>query len=187
MSVSPVHQIRLDRDDGPNGVGNQNQISCENPYLLPWPKMDKCGLYYQKWTGNLYKFSLDHLDHLPGDGRTNLGQPFPPKKNWPDTKNNLDNFGRALDFRKLPSLFLPLKLPSTWASAASEPYQPRIVALFGNFFLVKPLGMFFHSLCKNKRGWLENPLSSLLTSGIFFPAHVWFPKGEHIITYPLVI
>lgn len=27
MSVSPVHQIRLDRDNGPNGVGDQNQIS----------------------------------------------------------------------------------------------------------------------------------------------------------------
>ena len=29
MRVSPIHQIGLHRDNGPNGVGNQNQISSE--------------------------------------------------------------------------------------------------------------------------------------------------------------
>ena len=37
MSVSPVHQIRLDRDNGPNGVGDQNQISWETlAFTMPY-------------------------------------------------------------------------------------------------------------------------------------------------------
>ena len=62
-----------------------------------------------------------------------FGPSISSEKNWPDAKNNLDSLKKGFGLQKTTK-FVPLKLPSTCASAASEPYQPRIVALFGTFF-----------------------------------------------------
>ena len=147
------------------------------PWLLPchtMPKIDKGGLYYQKWTGKLY-ISLDHLDHL-GGWTGEFGPTISSETNWRDAKNNLDNLEGLWTSENYQVCSCP-KLPSTWASAASEPYQPKIVALFGNFFWVKPLGMF-HTLCKSMVAG-KSP-NFPIEFGDFPASHVWFPKGEHI-------